>query len=120
MAQPIVLVIEDDDDLRQLFATVLRFGGFQVAEAADGLAALKAIDEIKPDAIVLDLVLPRITGYGVLYDLSTHARTRNIPVIVVTATEDKFDRFNVACVLRKPITPEFLVKHVRRCIDGSP
>jgi CheY-like chemotaxis protein len=112
-----LLVVEDDEQLRKLYGRVLTAAGFDVREAADGLEALRRIDERAPDAIILDLMLPRVSGFGVLHDLTTQARTRDIPVIVVTGTDEPVSQYPVAAVLRKPVSPEDLVQAVRRWAD---
>ena len=119
MSETVVLLVEDDHDLRTLYRNTLKIAGFIVREAADGLTALQRIEEAAPTAVILDLMLPRITGYGVLHDLAAQAHTRKIPVIVVTGTEDVVEHPSVTCVLRKPVTPEELVRRVRRCIADA-
>jgi DNA-binding response OmpR family regulator len=119
MARRTLLVVEDDEDLRTIFRTALSVAGFDVREAVDGLDALRRIDAGPPDALILDLGLPYVSGFGVLYDLSVQAETQRIPVIVVTGSSDPLDHLNVACVLRKPVMPDQLVATVRRCIQQS-
>lgn len=119
MADRTLLVVEDDDQLRALYRTALKAAGFEVREAADGVEALRRIDEGPPDAIILDLMLPRVSGFGVLHDLTTQSGTRNIPVIVVTGTDELVKEYPVAAVLRKPVTPEDLVRAVRRWADAG-
>jgi CheY-like chemotaxis protein len=119
MTDRALLVVEDDEQLRRLYGRVLRAAGFDVREAADGLEALRCIDERAPDAIILDLILPRVSGFGVLHDLTTHASTRHIPVIVVTGTDEPVSQYAVAAVLRKPVSPEDLVQAVRRWADAG-
>ncbi|MGH9410266.1 MAG: response regulator [Vicinamibacterales bacterium] len=104
-----------------MFRTALTFGGFDVREAADGHTALAEIEQHCPDAIVLDLGLPTLSGHIVLEELAAHAHTRNTPVVVVTGHESPIQTEAMACVLRKPVTPDRLVRQVRRCIvAGSP
>lgn len=114
-----VLVVEDNDALRELYRTALTFAGFEVKEAGTGLDALRMIDAFMPAAIVLDLDLPHVSGFGVLYDLRQHAHTRRIPVVVVTGMPDKVEHENVDCVLRKPIGIAAVVKAVTRCIEAA-
>jgi CheY-like chemotaxis protein len=114
-----LLVVDDDADLRQMFRTVLTLAGFDVREAPDGLDALRRIDENPPDAVILDLMMPLISGFAVLQDLMAQAHTRNIPVVVVTATAADVTAQNVACVLRKPVTPEALIRAVRTSIGSA-
>jgi CheY-like chemotaxis protein len=81
----------------------------EVREAADGLEALHRIDESVPDLVVLDLDLPRINGHGVLADLNAQPHTAAIPVIIVTGTDDAPDAKRVVRVLRKPVSPDWLI-----------
>jgi two-component system response regulator MprA len=65
MTRPKVLVVEDDPATREFLGTALRLGGFDVDTAGDGIAALKQIEEERPDAVLLDLDLPRLNGFAV-------------------------------------------------------
>lgn len=109
-----VLVVDDDDDLRELFVLILTAEGFTVAQAADGKAALEAVEKERPHLIVLDLMLPRYGGYEVLRKLQEGA-TASIPIFVVTgrykdlATADMIrGESNVAAFLEKPVKQEEL------------
>jgi CheY-like chemotaxis protein len=111
-----VLVVEDDDTLRDVFRTALGFAGFEVHEAPDGLNALQRIDSDPPDAIVLDLGLPKVDGLVVQQDIAARASTRNIPIIVVTGSGQDLKWLDVQCVLRKPVSLDALVETVRKCV----
>jgi CheY-like chemotaxis protein len=117
-----ILVVEDDDDLRRLYVTALMLAGFDVGQATDGLEALHYLDgATPPDLIVLDLGLPNVSGYVVRQEIAAHAHTRDIPIVIVTGSPTPADRLNVACVLRKPVTPDQLVEAVRICLPaGAP
>jgi CheY-like chemotaxis protein len=115
----VVLVVEDDADLRAMFRTALRFGGFEVKEASNGYIALQLIDQEIPAAIVLDIRMPRVSGLEVLREVAGQPHTRHIPVIVVTADPTFAGTPSVACLLRKPVAPEQLVKTVHACIADS-
>jgi DNA-binding response OmpR family regulator len=108
----VVLVVEDDDDLRGMFRHALRFGDFEVREAVDGVDALRTIEDAQPDLVVLDVGLPTLDGVSVWQELAAQPHTRHIPVIVVTG----IDGFVLphATVLRKPVSPYELVGAVRR------
>jgi CheY-like chemotaxis protein len=80
-----VLLIEDEEPLRLVLRDLLEREGYVVAEAADGVAALEAVDRHAPDVIVLDLNLPRLDGYQVLSHLRARPVTSGIPVLVLTA-----------------------------------
>lgn len=111
-----ILVVEDDGDLRQIYRLALSFAGFSVQEAADGMDALRRLDSDPPDLIVLDLMLPDLSGLVVQQEVAAHAHTRNIPVVIVTGSTVALDHVDVSCVLRKPITPEQLIETVRKCL----
>ena len=82
---PLVLVIEDTTDLRDLFAAELATDGFLVIDAVDGEAGIDKAKQFEPDAIVLDLMLPGINGFNVARILRGHETTRNTVIVAVTA-----------------------------------
>src|SRR5260370_31995432 len=84
-----ILVIDDDEDLRVLAKKILRRGGHQVLEAADGNEALQMIERQTPDLILLDLTMPPPDGLEVLRRLQENDRTRGSPVVVMTAKGDE-------------------------------
>ena len=116
-----VLVVEDDPALRRMYRTALALAGFDVVEADDGLAALHFLDHRSPDVVVLDLMLPTMSGLVVQQEIAAHAHTRSIPLVIVTGTDLSLDHLDVPCVLRKPVSPESLVDAVRACLaSGAP
>lgn len=114
-----ILVVEDDDDLRRLFRTALTIAGYDVFEAGDGLDALLRIDHSPPDLIVLDLMLPRLSGMVVQQEIAAQALTRDIPIVVITGSNVAAAEMNVACFLRKPVAPDELVETVRTCLTSG-
>jgi CheY-like chemotaxis protein len=82
-----VLIVDDDPALRDVLSSLLAEDGWKVATAADGEAALTAIQRSKPTAMVLDLMMPRVDGFEVLRSLRTSPTTCDLPVIVVTAKD---------------------------------
>lgn len=114
--RPLIMVVEDDADLRMLWRTALRLQSFDVVEAVDGLDALRALDQGPPDLVVLDLALPGIGGESVRQEIAAQTLTRDIPVVIVTASTEDLSHLNVSCILRKPVTPDELVQAVRRCL----
>jgi len=82
-----VLVVEDDDDQRQLVRAILGARGWAVREAANGRLALDAIAAEFPDAILLDLMMPEMDGFELVAALQANAAWRDIPVVVVTALD---------------------------------
>ena len=114
-----ILVVEDDEDLRGLFRIALSMEGYNVVEAGDGMEALRWIDHSPPDLVILDLLLPRISGLVVQQEIAAQAVTRQIPIVVITGSTMPLDGLEVACVLRKPISPDRLIATVRSCLAGG-
>ena len=83
--RPTVLVADDDEDVRDLVAFRLERSGYRVITAGDGAEALRAIRERTPALAVLDVMMPRMTGYEVTRALRGDEATRDIPVILLTA-----------------------------------
>ncbi|MEX1128720.1 MAG: response regulator [Vicinamibacterales bacterium] len=111
--------MEDDEDLRHLFRTALALAGYDVVEARDGLEALRWIDQSPPDLVILDLLLPRISGLVVQQEIAAQVVTRQIPIVVVTGSTLSADGLDVACFLRKPISPDQLIEAVRSCLSSG-
>ena len=111
-----LLVVEDNTDLRRLFRTTLSMAGYHVDEAGDGLEALRMIENRTPDLVVLDLTLHTLDGLSVQQELAAGAITSNIPIVIVTGSNLDVDGANVACVLRKPVAPDKLVRTVKQCL----
>ena len=91
----VVLLVEDEDQLRRVMKDLLEREGYKVAEARDGAQALDEVDRSAPDLIMLDLNLPGIDGYGVLQRLRSRPSTSQIPVIVLTAKGDEDNEVRV-------------------------
>jgi two-component system, OmpR family, phosphate regulon response regulator PhoB len=119
-----VLVIDDEPDVLLLCRVNLQHAGHDVLEAPDGERGLvQAMDQL-PDAIVLDLMLPTLDGYGVLAALRDDERTRDIPVLVLTAKAQREDR--VRCweegaseYMTKPFSPSALSSTLAQLIEMS-
>ncbi len=89
---PYVLVVEDEDALATLLQYNLDKEGYEVALAQDGEEALMMVDERQPDLVVLDWMLPKVSGIEVCRRLRSRAETRNIPIILLTARGEETDR----------------------------
>jgi DNA-binding response OmpR family regulator len=112
-----ILVVEDDPDLRSLYRTALTAAGYAVVAANDGVAALRALENNVPDAVVLDLGLPRLGGRDFHAELASHNRTANVPVVVVTGEHiTERDQKQFSCVLRKPVHVEALIYQIENCL----
>jgi len=106
-ARPLVLVVDDNEHARALLETYLGAGGYDVAHAGTAAEALKLAGELKPFAITLDILLPDRPGWEVLRELKASPQTRDIPVVIVSITDDKQLGASLGAV-------DFLVKPIRR------
>jgi CheY-like chemotaxis protein len=82
---PKVLVVDDNPDERQIYSALLRYKGFDVLEAADGFEAIKVAKAERPDVVLVDYMMPQITGLGVAVTLRNTPETKSIPIICMTA-----------------------------------
>ena len=112
-----VLIVEDDPALRELYEKILTLEGHVVIVAEDGVEALLRVKEQSVDAVVLDLMMPRLDGRSVKRGFDADAAMKNVPVILVTGhVAPELDPHEFACVLNKPISVDALVKAVRECL----
>jgi two-component system, cell cycle response regulator DivK len=118
---PVVLVVDDNDDTRAMYAHLLKSAGFEVMLAADGDEALAAADQ-RPAVIIMDLAMPGLNGWEATRRLKTSERTKDIPIIVLTAHSlDHYREVALAAgcdaFLSKPCAIEDLVAAVRRALE---
>ena len=109
---PLVLVVEDYQDAREMYAAYLQFSGYRVAEATNGIEAIEQANELMPDIILMDLALPKMDE-----------RTRHIPIVALTghalaghaegARQAGCDSF-----VTKPCLPDALVAEIKRMLAG--
>jgi CheY-like chemotaxis protein len=90
-----VLLVDDEDQLRRVMKDLLERQGYTVVEARDGAQALDEVDRHAPDIVILDLNLPGVDGYSVLSQLRSRPATRQLPVIVLTAKGDEDNEVRV-------------------------
>jgi CheY-like chemotaxis protein len=111
VASTTVLVVEDDEPTRTLYRNILLGAGFRVIAVDDGADVLELLERNEyPDAIVLDLGLPRLPGLEVYKELRVRADTRRIPIIVATGLDlDPQLRATFRFVLQKPVAAEALL-----------
>ena len=91
VAKEIILVVEDEDDIRELLRYNLAKEGYQVTGLASGEEALKAVKATRPDLMVLDLMLPEMDGLEVCRSLKQDPQTRNLPIVMLTAKGEEAD-----------------------------
>ena len=118
-----ILLVEDDPDIRELVAYKLTRGGFEVIEAADGRAALLAARERPPDAVILDIRLPRLSGIEVCRELRAAPATAAVPIIMLTGAVrlqelEQAYAAGATDYLVKPFSPRELQRRVEAALVG--
>jgi len=122
---PTILIVDDEQDIRELIiVNLVREEPYKVVEAANGLEALELARKERPDLVILDLMLPEKDGYEVYKELRDDARTRSIPVIMLTARgrlDEKITGLERGAddYLTKPFSPRELVLRVRNLLRRS-
>jgi two-component system cell cycle response regulator DivK len=122
---PLVLVVDDYADNREMYAKFLRYKGLRVAEAEDGSVALKKAHELIPDVILMDLSLPGVDGWQATRELKADSRTQNIPIVVVTGhalqgTAESARAAGCDAFMTKPCAPDEVLAEIRRIVARPP
>ena len=122
-----VLVVDDEPDILLFVQVNLELHGHEVRTASDGQQALTAIEEERPEALVLDVMMPHLDGWGVLERLKAHAdeEVRTIPVVMLTALDTDHDQARggiegAVRYLTKPLGPDDLITAVDEVLSGPP
>ena len=118
---PLILVVDDYQDAREMYAAYLQFSGYEVAEATNGVEAIDKALELMPDIILMDLALPKMDGWEATRRLKGDDRTKHIPIVALTghalaghadgAREAGCDSF-----VTKPCLPDALVAEIQRML----
>ncbi|HVO69061.1 MAG TPA: response regulator [Aggregatilineaceae bacterium] len=117
-----ILCIEDDMEMIDLVKLILTRKGYEVIGAVGGQAGLETIEQVKPDLVLLDLMMPDMDGWEVFQQMRANEHTKNIPVIVVTAKAQSIDKvlgLHIAKVddyITKPFGPSELLSSVLRVL----
>jgi len=111
--------VEDDAAVRRMYRTALSFAGYDVIEAHDGPTALHVLEQRPADLVILDLILPTLSGLAVQQEIAAHASTRDIPIVIITGSDLRLDDVDVPYILRKPVSPDLLVTTVRNCLAAG-
>ena len=120
---PLVLLVEDDHDNRDMYRQYLEWKGFRVIEASDGLQAIERAAALLPAVIVTDLALPRLSGWEAVRRLKADSGTKHIPVLALSAHAfvDDADQARAAgcdVYLAKPCLPEDVARAIRSLMNG--
>ncbi len=118
MSKPYVLVVDDNKITTKLLKKYLESHGYEANEAFDGIDCIEKVEQRHPDAIVLDVMMPRLDGYDTVRRLKDAEETRGIPVVIVTALNDVANQLKsieagADDFLSKPIEEKLLIAKVR-------
>ncbi len=113
-----ILVAEDQEHIRSLITYKLKNSGYTVVTAVDGLEAIKKAEETNPDLILLDVMMPLLTGFEVLARLKQHEKLKTVPVLMVTAQSQEDEvikglELGADDYITKPFSPNELVARVK-------
>jgi DNA-binding response OmpR family regulator len=126
-----ILLVDDDPDILDAVSMILESQGYQVVTAHDGIEALANLKAEKPDAMILDLLMPKMDGFAVCKELQDPrwSKYRNMPILIMSSVREEASRrryeletgleLNVADYVEKPISPDVLVKRVGKLIKKA-
>src|SRR3954467_15718831 len=119
-----VLVVDDDDVIRQLITVNLELEGFDVVTAVDGQDALEKVKDARPQVVTLDVMMPRLDGWEAASRLRADPETSHVKVILLSARAQEADlqrgeRIGVDAYLTKPFDPDELIDLVRRLMTEA-
>ena len=121
---PLILVVDDYQDAREMYAEYLQFSGFRVAEARNGNEAVEQALALKPDLILMDLSLPGLDGWEATRRLKADDTTRHIPIVALTGhalagASEGAKKAGCDSFVTKPCLPDDLVVEVRRMLGAT-
>lgn len=121
---PLILVVDDYQDAREMYAEYLQYSGFRVAEARNGNEAVTQARSLKPDLILMDLSLPGMDGWEATRVLKADEETRHIPIVALTGhalagASEGARKAGCDSFVTKPCLPDDLVVEVRRMLGTA-
>ncbi len=121
MSEPVILVAEDEPDIRDLIVFTLQIKGFRVFDAPNGEEAFKKATEIKPDLILMDVRMPKMTGYEACQALKQQDSTKDIPIIFLSAKGQEAEisaglEMGAEDYFLKPFAPDELSQRVNKVL----
>jgi two-component system, cell cycle response regulator DivK len=124
VSTPLILVVDDNLDAREMYAMYLEYEGFRVLEAQNGHEAVEKARADRPSLVLMDASMPRLDGWDAVKILKADPKTSGIPVLMLTGHAYDEHRVRAAAVgadgfLAKPVLPDHLAREVRRVLQQS-
>ncbi len=121
---PYILIVDDDPDILEGILTILESQPYRLATARDGKKCIEMIEEDSPDLLILDLLMPRMDGWGVIRQMRSEPRFASVPIMVLTTVIEDASRrryeletgmaMDVQDYVQKPTKPADLIKRIER------
>lgn len=125
--RPYILIVDDDPDILEGILTILEDQPYRLATARDGKKCLEMIAEETPDLLILDLLMPRLDGWGVIRELRSEPRYANLPIMILTTVIEDASRrryeletgmaMDVQDYVQKPAKPADLIQRIERLLQ---
>jgi CheY-like chemotaxis protein len=121
---PLVLIVDDNLEAREMYTLYLQHAGFRSAEAADGRAAIAQVKRNRPDIILMDAAMPGLNGWDAVSLLKADPETKSIPLIMFTAHvfpehRARAEAAGANAFIAKPVIPDELAREIRRMLKES-
>ncbi len=125
--QPYILIVDDDPDILDNIITVLETQPYRLATARDGKKCMEMVAKEVPDLLILDLLMPRMDGWGVIREMRSEPRYANVPIMVLTTVIEDASRrryeletgmaMDVQEYIQKPVAPAELIRRVGKMLQ---
>lgn len=123
---PYILIVDDDPDILEGILTILESQPYRLATARDGKKCMEMIQQEPPDLLILDLLMPRMDGWGVIREMRSEPRLTSIPVMILTTVIEDASRrryeletglaMDVQDYVQKPARPADLIRRIERLL----
>jgi DNA-binding response OmpR family regulator len=126
--QPHILIVDDDPDILEGIITILETQDYDIATARDGKQCMVMIKEEIPDLLILDLLMPRMDGWGVIREMRSEPRFNKVPIMILTTVVEDASRrryeletnmaMDVQDYVQKPVRPDELIRRVENLLKN--
>ena len=126
--QQYILIVDDDPDILEGITTILETRSYRLATARDGKQCMVMVDEEIPDLLILDLLMPRMDGWGVIREMRSEPRFNRVPIMILTTVIEDASRrryeletnmaMDVQDYVQKPVRPDELIRRVEKLLKN--